>query len=160
MTYPVPAPLPEAPLSVNFRVSEAPDSPQFTLRASNANELEHLAADAAQHGAAIGRYLVEFRAGLLAGVGVQAPQAPTQAAAHAAPAAQPAYAPSAAPAAHQAVPQHATHAAPQTGANGPAPTCPHGTKVYRSGTKNGRPWAMWACPTPKDTPGQCPPEWV
>ena len=153
MTYPVPSPLPEAPLSVNFKVSEAPDSPMFTIRAASATELEHLAADAAQHGAAIGRYLVEFRAGLLAGVGVQpqAPSAPPQAAPAAYQAPQQQYSMPAAPQAAQA---------PVTGGTGPAPTCPHGVKEYKSGVnKQGRPYKMWACPS-SDRNNQCKPEWL
>ena len=154
MTYPVPSVLPEAPLSVNFKVSEAPDSPMFTLRASSATELEHLAADAAQHGAAIGRYLVEFRAGLLAGVGVtpqHAPHAAPQAPSQAAPAAQPQY---------QAQPAPQAPQAPVTGATGAAPSCPHGVKEYKSGVnKQGRPYKMWACPS-RDRNNQCPPEWL
>jgi hypothetical protein len=154
MTYSVPSPLPEAPLSVNFKVSEAPDSPMFTIRAASATELEHLAADAAQHGAAIGRYLVEFRAGLLAGVGVQAPQAAPAAAS----AAQPAYQPQPAQPAYQAPPRGAQ--APQTGATGAAPSCPHGVKEYKTGVnKQGRPYKAWFCPS-QDKNNQCKPEWL
>jgi len=35
--------------------------------------------------------------------------------------------------------------------------CPHGTMVPRSGTKNGRYWSGWFCPTPQGTPDQCSP---
>ena len=36
--------------------------------------------------------------------------------------------------------------------------CTHGTMVPRSGTKNGRYWSGWFCPTPQNTPGQCSPQ--
>ena len=36
--------------------------------------------------------------------------------------------------------------------------CTHGTMVPRSGTKNGRNWSGWFCPTPQGTPDQCSPE--
>jgi hypothetical protein len=39
-----------------------------------------------------------------------------------------------------------------------APTCVHGEMVHRSGEKNGRAWSGWFCPTPKNTPGQCSPQ--
>jgi hypothetical protein len=156
VTTPYPTPLPEAPLSINYRVPEVPGSPQFTLRAASGAELEHLSADVAQHAASIGRYLTEFRAGLLASVGVQEqPQAPSPA-----PSAAPQYQ---APAQQQYAPQQPYQApqnvAPQTGAVGSAPTCPHGVRKYMSGNKNGKAWALWQCPEP-DRNAQCKPEWV
>lgn len=36
-------------------------------------------------------------------------------------------------------------------------TCVHGELVRRTGSKNGKTWVGWFCPTPKDTPGQCDP---
>jgi hypothetical protein len=39
-----------------------------------------------------------------------------------------------------------------------APTCVHGEMVARSGNTNGRAWSGWFCPTPKNTPGQCAPQ--
>lgn len=40
------------------------------------------------------------------------------------------------------------------------PTCPHGTKTYKEGAKNGRTWRAFMCPAPKNEPSQCPPEWL
>ena len=151
MTYPVPtAGHTEAPIVVNFKVPEIPGSPMLTLRANQGVELEALSADVARHGVTLGRSLTEFRAGILAGAGVQL-EAPSQAA----PAAQPQYQAQPAQPAYQSAPQ-----APQTGATGPAPSCPHGVKEYKSGVgKTGKPYKMWACPS-RDRNNQCPPEWV
>lgn len=41
---------------------------------------------------------------------------------------------------------------------GNAPVCNHGTMIQRSGTKNGRTWTGYFCPTPKGTPDQCSPK--
>lgn len=42
-----------------------------------------------------------------------------------------------------------------------APSCPHGTKLFRSGTKrDGGVWRAWMCPAPKGDPTQCKPEWL
>jgi hypothetical protein len=38
------------------------------------------------------------------------------------------------------------------------PLCQHGAMVPRSGTKNGRNWSGWFCPTPQGTPDQCSPQ--
>lgn len=40
------------------------------------------------------------------------------------------------------------------------PQCPHGTRVFRQGVGAKGPWQAYFCPTPKDTPGQCAPEWI
>lgn len=39
------------------------------------------------------------------------------------------------------------------------PTCIHGPRVFKSGSKNGKAWSGWMCPAPKGTPDQCPPAW-
>ena len=36
--------------------------------------------------------------------------------------------------------------------------CVHGQMVLRNGTKNGRDWSGWFCPTPQGTPNQCSPQ--
>ncbi|MER7445008.1 hypothetical protein [Micromonospora avicenniae] len=60
----------------------------------------------------------------------------------------------------------AQQAAPVSAPAGPppgmtAPTCPHGTKAWKTGGGNGkREWKAWMCPAPKGAPDQCPPEWV
>jgi hypothetical protein len=164
---PISTPLPEAPLSINFRVPEIPGSPQLTVRAGNGVELAGLTEDVARNGLQLGRALTEFRAGVLAGSGIpdtaSSPQPPA-----------PVQAPSAAPAPYQAPPQQPaqqwsaqppaqpTYQAPQTGATGPAPTCPHGTRAFKSGVsqKNGRPYRMWVCPAPQSDPSQCKPEFA
>lgn len=171
---PVPSPVPESPLSINFRVPEIPGGPQLTVRAGNGVELAGLTDDVARNGAQIGRALTEFRAGLLAGAGM--PDSPQ--ASPAAPAAQPqqTYQPqnptagygqavpqygAPAPAPQYAVPQQNYSQPPQTGGQGPAPMCPHGQRVYRAGVNSkGTPYKMWACPAPQSDPSQCKPEWV
>ena len=47
-------------------------------------------------------------------------------------------------------------APPQSVTSGP--TCPHGTRVHKSGvsSKTGKPYAMWVCPLPQG-PEQCKP---
>lgn len=65
------------------------------------------------------------------------------------------------PPAQQGPPQWAQQQAPQQSAPaGPAPQCAHGQMTYRSGTKNGREWKAYFCPTPKGTPNQCEPQFI
>jgi hypothetical protein len=124
----------------------------LTIRAAQGAELDALSGDVARFAASVGRSLTEFRAGFLAGAGIQAdaPSAPVQAA-PAAPsyqAPQQSYAPPQAP------------QAPVTGGTGAAPTCPHGVKEYKTGTnKAGRPYKAWFCPS-SDKNNQCKPEWL
>jgi hypothetical protein len=178
LTTPYGAPVPshsEAPLSINFRIPEVPGSPQLTVRASNGQELAGLTGDVAAAGVQVGRALVDFRSGFLAGAGLPAETASsTPASAQSAQTYQPQN-PTAgygAPAPDQqqysmpaqqygAPPQHQYAAPPQTGGMGAAPTCPHGQRVYKSGVspKSGQPYKMWACPAPQG-PEQCKPEWV
>jgi hypothetical protein len=42
---------------------------------------------------------------------------------------------------------------------GEGKTCIHGPMTYRSGTKNGKAWSAYFCPTPKGSPNQCAPVW-
>ena len=154
MTYPTPSqPHSEAPISVNFKIPEVPGSPMLTVRASSGNELNALTGDVARYGATVGQSLTEFRAGFLAGAGIQAeaPQAPPQAPNQAPPAPQGGY--------QQNAPQGANQAPPQTGGNA-VPQCPHGYREYKSGvSKAGKPYKMWVCPeTNRDL--QCKPEWA
>lgn len=66
-----------------------------------------------------------------------------------------------------AAPQGAP-AAPQRPAQAPAgppgqnaPTCPHGTKVWRAAKPgSGKTWKGWFCPSPQGTPDQCAPEFI
>lgn len=50
--------------------------------------------------------------------------------------------------------------APPSNPAASGPTCMHGARKYITGTKNGKTWAMWACPTPKDAPDKCSPQWA
>lgn len=40
-----------------------------------------------------------------------------------------------------------------------SPTCIHGPRVYKTGSKNGKTWVAWMCNTPKGTPDQCQAVW-
>jgi hypothetical protein len=152
LTYPVQPSLPEAPISINFKIPEIPGAPMLTIRAAQGVELEALSGDVARFAASVGRSLTEFRAGFLAGAGIQAdaPQAPSQA-----PPSQSLASPASYPPVHPQAPQ-----APVTGGTGAAPTCPHGVKEYKSGVgKTGKPYKRWACPS-QDRNNQCKPEWL
>lgn len=170
---PISSPLPEAPLSINFKVPEIPGAPMLTVRGSNGVELAGLTEDVARHGAQIGHALSEFRAGVLAGSGIQAapapapqptpqqnthqPQNPTAGYAPQAPQQYAAPAPDQQP---YSIPPQQYGQPPQTGGQGPAPMCPHGERTYKAGISGqGKPYKMWACPAPQG-PGQCKPEWV
>lgn len=170
------SPLPESPLSINFKIPEVPGAPMLTVRGSNGNELANLTHDVALQGAQIGKSLTDFRAGFLAGAGLPSeasqaapvtppqnayqPQNPTAGYAPQAPS-QPAYqAPQGQPMGAMPWTQQQPQAAPpQTGGMGAAPTCPHGSRVWREGTSKNGPYKMWACPAPQGS-GQCKPEWV
>ena len=45
-------------------------------------------------------------------------------------------------------------AAPQV-VEGQAPTCKHGTMVFRAGTSARGPWRAWMCPAPKGAADKC-----
>lgn len=45
-----------------------------------------------------------------------------------------------------------------TPAQGSGRHCKHGERVMRSGTKNGKAWTGYFCPTPSGTADQCKPE--
>lgn len=66
------------------------------------------------------------------------------------------------PPAQQGPPQWAgQQQAPQQNAPaGPAPQCAHGEMTFRSGTKNGREWKAYFCPTPRGTANQCQPQFI
>lgn len=67
------------------------------------------------------------------------------------------------PASQPAAPAWETPAAPpapQFQQPAAAPTCNHGARVPRKGVGAKGEWRGWMCPTPKNTPGQCQPEWV
>jgi len=58
-----------------------------------------------------------------------------------------------------AAPQQYQQPAP---APGGAPTCQHGTKIYKTGTAQatGREWKAWFCPASSSDPSQCPKDWI
>lgn len=70
--------------------------------------------------------------------------------------------PPVAPMASQPYQQAAAAPAAPAGAPGPAPTCQHGTKLYKTGvsTKNNREWSAWFCPAPGNDPTQCEKQWL
>lgn len=42
----------------------------------------------------------------------------------------------------------------------PAPSCPHGQRIYKEGVgKKGR-WAAWMCAAGQNDPSRCQPEWI
>lgn len=51
-------------------------------------------------------------------------------------------------------------AAAQSAPGGDTRQCKHGEMQYKTGSKNGRTWKGFFCPTPKDTPDQCSPEFL
>lgn len=50
---------------------------------------------------------------------------------------------------------------PQPAQQAPAPVCKHGQMVYREAKPgSGKNWRAYFCPTPKDTPDQCSPQFL
>lgn len=43
---------------------------------------------------------------------------------------------------------------------GAAPMCPHGQKVYKTGTGRKGKWEAWMCQAPRNAPDKCDPEWI
>lgn len=64
-------------------------------------------------------------------------------------------APTAAPAPTSNVPAGA-----QSAPNNETRQCKHGAMTYKTGSKGGRTWRAFMCPTPKGAPDQCEPEWI
>lgn len=51
--------------------------------------------------------------------------------------------------------------APKSSGSAPAPSCPHGAMVHRSGTGGKGPWQAWMCSLPKERKDeQCEPQWI
>lgn len=48
----------------------------------------------------------------------------------------------------------------QEAPGGQSRQCKHGEMSFKSGSKNGKTWQGFFCPTPKDTPDQCRPEFL
>lgn len=59
-----------------------------------------------------------------------------------------------------AQPRSNTPAGAQSAPDGDTRQCKHGEMQYKTGSKNGRTWKGFFCPTPKDTPDQCSPEFL
>lgn len=58
----------------------------------------------------------------------------------------------------QPAPAQPAPAAPAAGNGGHV--CLHGNRVFKSGNGARGPWAAWFCPTSKDDPNKCDPDWV
>lgn len=124
-----------------FKAHPGYDAPSLTIRGSNVGELADRigAAEAAGLFAIVGNADSGFKAAYNLGAGLGAT-------------------PLEHPGANQPPPRAAAPTVNPPGLS--APTCPHGTKTYKTGQKNGNTWKAWMCPAVKGTPGQCPPEWL
>jgi hypothetical protein len=50
---------------------------------------------------------------------------------------------------------------PASSGGAPAPSCPHGAMVHRSGSGAKGPWQAWMCSLPKERKEeQCDPQWI
>lgn len=129
---------------VSFKAHPGYDSPSFTIRGSSAAELDDRikAAEAQGLFATIGNADTLLRAAFNLGAYAGA---------------TPAEHPSTVESRGNSRPAAPNAAPPGVG---PAPTCPHGTKTYKTGNGKRGKWEAWMCPTPQGTQGQCPPEWI
>ncbi|WP_457062776.1 hypothetical protein [Mycobacteroides abscessus] len=59
-----------------------------------------------------------------------------------------------------AQPRSNVPAGAQSAPGGDTRQCKHGEMQYKTGSKNGRTWKGFFCPSPKDTPDQCSPEFL
>lgn len=140
---------------VSFKVHTGYDSPFIAIKGGTAAEVADKIASIEAIGlfATVGNADVAFKAAFNLGSTLGA--TPVQ---HPNSVPQPGYAPPIPQAPQQA------YAPPQAAPVGPpgmaVPTCMHGTKLYKTGNGAKGVWQAWMCPTPKGTPGQCPPEWV
>ena len=41
----------------------------------------------------------------------------------------------------------------------PPHSCPHGARVWKTGSSKNGPWGAWFCALPKGSPGVCDPDW-
>lgn len=48
----------------------------------------------------------------------------------------------------------------QSAPNNETRPCKHGAMTYKTGSKGGRTWKAFMCPTPKGAPDQCEPQWI
>lgn len=48
----------------------------------------------------------------------------------------------------------------QSAPNNETRQCKHGAMTYKTGSKGGRTWKAFMCPTPKGAPDQCDPQWI
>lgn len=48
----------------------------------------------------------------------------------------------------------------QSAPNNETRQCKHGAMTYKTGSKGGRTWKAFMCPTPKGAPDQCEPQWI
>lgn len=136
---------------VSFKPHPGYDAPLLAIRGGTAAEIADKVAsvDATGLFAIIGNADTSFKAafGLGAGLGAVPVEHPSTVQANGyTPPATPAYTPPAAPAG--------------TPPGMVAPTCPHGTKVFKTGQGKKGEWRAFMCPAAKGTVGQCPPEWL
>ena len=155
-----------AALTVTMKAGTGYDAPWVVVRADNANQL-HERLDAVRPGFPVISEVATELAAIFAtakglgatGVETPAPTPPP----NVIPVAPPQQAWAATPPAQA---QQSWVVPPQaTSTTAPAPvaggkTCIHGAMSFKSGTKNGKPWSGFFCPTPKGTQGQCDPVWV
>ena len=156
-----------AALTVTMKAGTGYDAPWVVVRADNANQL-HERLDAVRPGfPVISEVATELAAIFATAKGLGATEVPQIGAAIPSPVVAPVATPQQAwaatpPAQAQqswvAPPQAAAPAAPAPVAGGK--TCIHGAMSFKSGTKNGKPWSGFFCPTPKGTQGQWEPVWV
>lgn len=59
-----------------------------------------------------------------------------------------------------AQPQSNVPAGAQSAPNNETRSCKHGAMTYKTGSKGGRTWKAFMCPTPKGAPDQCDPQWI
>lgn len=141
---------------ISFKPHAGYDSPLFVVKGSSVAEIADKvqAAEAAGLFAIVGRADASLKAHYESGKQLDAQPVASPAAAEAG------YYQGQQQAAPQAPAQPAPPAQPQAPAGVETKTCQHGTKVYRTSPPNApKKWAGWFCPSPKGTPGQCPPEW-
>jgi len=153
-----------AALTVTMKAGTGYDAPWVVVRADNANQL-HERLDAVRPGfPVISEVATELAAIFATAKGLGATEIPTDTPPpNIIPVATPQQAWAATPPAQAqqswvAPPQAAAPAAQAPVQGGK--TCIHGAMSFKSGTKNGKPWSGFFCPTPKGTQGQCDPVWV
>lgn len=143
---------------VSFKAHAGYDAPTVTFRGATVAEVADKILSAEQAGlwAIIGNADTNYKAAFNLGAGVGATPVTHPSTAATTPHTQP-QAP-VAPAQPRQGYQQSQQSGPPPGMT--APTCPHGTKMWRTGVSRRGPWKGWFCPAPQSDNTQCPPEWV